>query len=869
MPNAANRILHLSDLNIVEGDALEQMADRLKAAFQSSEGFAPFDFIVVAGDIVLPTGDADARARAFQRAHEFLERLKQSLLAKPENSRILIVPGDHDWDAEGHFLHFNKFRRGWYGCDVNVHELRMEDNDRSASAFVVDQSAENACFMLMNSYWGTMDGSDILGKGCITPNQRFQFQKYISENSWRRDAAKLVVMHLHVLPPPKGGGRGGEDVEQFCVTDFSTTLEWMTNQKVVAVFHGYARSTGFSLLRTNWQSGKPPIEGQYSKEIVLLGAGTMSARTDLSNPSNGLKQFQRVDINLNPRRFFDSTIVSTIYDFRGESWQASPEIISSHQTHTAFQTQLVESEQFTCDQIREYSNHPLRGDDTSGSWFWDTYNTCWEVKPTDPQPSDQVKQVIGETPLKEPSANYSPKTNFLYRLVTELKQHNRKKSIFELLPFQLDAIYTYCALFFKNEDIESEAIKEFSTDAWLTMLESNDTTAHPRWTHLDWANWTIANEVSEWKLREKPDCVGIVDLGYGLLRTIDAIGKMLPERNDKTGQNCTHIEQKYLGIDISEDIKSRVKDMIGAGNNNSSFFSDRRTKMFRGFEDHFTAEAGRFFWRSKNPRLEELRTDGFNVFVCAYAMHHCSNNFRVRKCLIDGSFFDFIKVHVSGINKYLADNFTRLFRTDTDAGIRDEICTSLAWLYQQRNKGGNRQKNPYTAHAEDVARYVERVLDLAFPNSQLELLRNVYRTLQAGGLVCIADPNGMSRTFNRQEIFRKASIAVAHFSDWPDMARMLHTAGFRRIRIFRQVRLNGLQVRRTAVAESAIKFVLNREDAYKVPRDQAFSETIMAESFDKFSINVAGSVVSPLEILDQHLGYIAIAEKPAGGSGVE
>jgi hypothetical protein len=620
--------------------------------------------------------------------------------------------------------------------------------------------------------------------------------------------------------------------------DYPATIEWLSKQQTVITLHG--PPPGYALLRTD-EILTAQAKRRLGTELMVLGTGACGVDDGKHDDKN---QFQAIVVNLRPRRFLESTIERTWFHWDGENWVSSPISFNSHQTFSAFQKRLVEAEQFTCDQIHENMKHPLRSE-PADDWFWNHYNDVWKDLNPNESPPD------GETPLHR-------KELFLDRLVSKLKEYNSSRSIFELLPFQLDAIYTYAAIFFGNEDIEEAAVREFKTKPWQSWLRFNDISDYARWSHLDWANWIIADQLRAWAIKNMPECVGIVDLGYGLLRTIDSIGRNIPD---------APLEQRYLGIDLSSDQLRSAKKMLAEATNASTFFNNPKTKKFQQIGDYFVTYSGRRFWRRDNPLLPALSADGFNVFVCVYAMHHCSNMFRVRKSLMDGSFFRFI-VHSarSGV-EHLKKHLGSQILDRVDAGMRDEFIRSLVLLSQEVYSHDSQLEEPNRVRHHLVQSSIERVLELAFPDTQLEIYKMVFDTMRDGGLLCIADPNGMSRTFNRQEIFRNAAIAIAHFSDWTDAVSTIHKAGFQRIRVFRQIRLNSLQVRRVAIPDESIEAILAEEgesEIGRIARLRSFNESILPERFEQFKseFHLPAATVSSLEILDQHMGYILIAEKP-------
>ena len=821
------RILHLSNPQV--GDATqsrERARVIIRALITNSENRDLFDFIVVTGDIK----DRGANpVPAYEKATLFLEELGRTLLRENDHSRILIVPGNHDWSKDSGFLDYNRFVQQWYGDNEQAHCLKSADDEKAPVAYLVVHREDDVVCLLLNSYW-EHPGTDRLVIGRVCDAQRQAFDTLLA--SLYPDTSpcppKLALMHQHLMQTHDYPEHQRKAIFS---QDYSATIEWLSKQKTVVAFHGPPPS--YTLLRID-DGHTPQAELHLGTELMSLGAGACCP--DDGKPEEEY-QFQAIAVNLKPRRFLESTIEKMAYRWDGGNWVSSPRRFTSHDTFSAFQKDLVEAEQFTCDQLREGMSHPLRSEQTD-DWFWNHYNELWSKN--NPQGPDGGKPSLAR------------KKDFLTELVARLKEHNSSRSIFELLPFQLDAIYTFTAIFFGNADIEEAAICEFKTQPWQSWLKFNDIVDYARWSHLDWANWIIANHIREWISINEPKRVGIVDLGYGLLRTIDAIGRNLP---------ASPVEQRYLGIDVSGDQLQAAKEMIAHARNSSSFFANRKTKPFEQILEYFVEESGRKYWIPNNHHLSALKENGFNVFVCVYAMHHCSNSFRVQKSLQDGTFFRFIAHSPESGREHLEANLGSHILDRLDDSQRRDFLQDLVMLSKAGNSG--------LSQSRDVTEAIERVLDLAFPDSQLEVYRMVFETIQDGGLLCIADPNGMSRTFNRQEIFRSSAIAVAHFSDWVDAASMAYKAGFRKIRVFRQIRLNSLHVRRVEIPPESIKAIVTGavDSAGQEARMRSFHENIMKEEFEQFKAvfpTMAPRTVSALEILDQHMGYILIAEKPKG-----
>src|SRR5690349_21072827 len=108
------RILHLSNLRV--GDttqSLERARAIIRALNTNSETDKDtFDFIVVTGDI---KDRSASPVSAYEKANLFLENLEGALLREKDHSRILMVPGNHDWSKDSGFLDYNRFVKQWYG----------------------------------------------------------------------------------------------------------------------------------------------------------------------------------------------------------------------------------------------------------------------------------------------------------------------------------------------------------------------------------------------------------------------------------------------------------------------------------------------------------------------------------------------------------------------------------------------------------------------------------------------------------------------------------------------------------------------------------------------------------------------------------
>jgi len=801
--------------------------------------------IVLTGDLV--DALSEDKSEAYSKVAEFARLLGKELLDSDKPDRILFVPGRTDWCKQTGFEHYNKFVKKWYDSSENIWEVAKTPEKATSPVSLLANSQDlGMLFVLVNSMWKSTEGK--LEPGGIGLAQQKAIDSEIALRLKEAKPPRIVLMHDHVYPLVSNSTKQEHRLE---TQELAQDLKWLAQTGTHLVLQGQRHQDSMLLLRSSeWLS--------FSRrgELLFVGTGACLANDSMSRKDKNEKnQFQLLSVSVSPRPFLDSTVVNTPYLWNGKSWDPS-EDSCSHVTHTSFQGSLVEAEQFTCDDISENTSHPLRSG-TTDEWFWQHYVAAW----ADHSP-------LGDA---HTSSSVQTKTAFLKSLIEKLREFNKSRSIFELLPFQLEAVYTFSAIFFTNDDIEKEAIREFNTDEWRSWLQFNSANNYLRWNHLDWANWIIGSEVNHWLMENKVSQAGIVDLGYGLLRTIDAIGHMIPP---------TVTERKYIGLDVSEELKIKVKQMVQEGSVSSNFFHDKkRIKPFQHINEYFLSVSGRKFWLdSSYPYRKEIEDDKFNIFVSAYAMHHCCNNFRVSKSLRDGSYFRFINCNDNQkLLRHLTCFKERLFLEATVTS-RQDIIDDLVFLAKDRVPNGPEHYNPLIeqtplsvpAHSykssDDIVRsYIDSILAKVYPNTQQQVYDSIYKTMGAKGLLCVADPNGMSRTFNRQEIFRNSAIAVAHFSDWPDTVKLLNKSGFKELKVFRQVRMNDLQVRRVQVSPSVIKIVIAEEKPNRELKRQIFGDLILAESFAGFpNPKLPEREVSALEVLDQHMGYIVVGAKSEG-----
>ena len=144
------------------------------------------------------------------------------------------------------------------------------------------------------------------------------------------------------------------------------------------------------------------------------------------------------------------------------------------------------------------------------------------------------------------------------------------------------------------------------------------------------------------------------------------------------------------------------------------------------------------------------------------------------------------------------------------------------------------------------------------------LLERVYELLKDGGLLCLADPNGFSASFNRMMIFEDPLLAASYFNDFAEAAALLERKGFAIERLIRQVRLQDNSV-------SNIDISVDRASLMSPAAKQRWLSDVLLHDNEsrkngEYREHLREYLQEPatqLDYSDIHLGYVIIARKLA------
>ena len=97
---------------------------------------------------------------------------------------------------------------------------------------------------------------------------------------------------------------------------------------------------------------------------------------------------------------------------------------------------------------------------------------------------------------------------------------------------------------------------------------------------------------------------------------------------------------------------------------------------------------------------------------------------------MDGSFFRFIAHSAQSGVEHLKKHLGSQILDRVDVGMRTEFIDSLVYLSYELNLNNPRAEG----HRSQVQSSIETVLQLAFPDSQSDVYKMVFDTMQDGGL---------------------------------------------------------------------------------------------------------------------------------------
>lgn len=854
-------ILHLSDFHF-GGENQDHAVKASKSFLYSLKSGAFFDqsreidFVVITGDFT-NKGDVDG----FVKASEFLSELSALLKVRREN--VIVCPGNHDLQLDvtgASWNPFISFYKNFYGKDATAKfdEIKAAEDSLSGRIGFVDvrvsRDPANVLFVAFNSAANMMKADD---PGRIGKPQMNLVSKLAKDAGSDNAIAKIAVLHHHILPVLSESLPGMKEVykhDRDVIRDSSEMMRFLIQNDFPLVLHGHFHKDFFAATTIPDASFNTRKNESSKRDLVIVGAGSVTCNPMSLHLQEEYYHFQIVTLNLSPSQYYEPRVIVEPFHYERGGWKKEGKIeypVSISELHE----KIFQKEKF-------FGDHDFLQADPWGlspdEWFWDILSKTITGTEFD---IEQKEEHFGLTEKKVEKHSLSPlvegeKEKILELLVRNIKVYNRCRNfVFTATPAQLDGIYTFTSMFFTPKELNDYASREFQKSQWKDFIDLIQSRREDpvNWSHLDWANEIIAERVA---LHLKDEIEGgglkeifILEGGFGGLKTILALLYHLWEHSERIMKDQCLI--RYRGIDIAHELVDHAKKVVDLARSetsleNSASLQDREIR--KGFYDIFNRlnsfdkktplfQRGNLYDEIMDADFAVKYRKHVDVFIASYMMHHIYNSRRLVRSIHRRTFRKMLDVACGGdIHRY-ADRMCPQVLKEGCSAVRfienvaaDEKGIKAEWLQQNSR------------------------------NLQSEIYRRTYDLLKVGGLICIADPNGFSKTFNRRIIFDQPNIAIASFSDVKGCLQDLFEAGFRNFEVWRQARLGdntivnlpylGFSQKITTLGQ-----ILEKDfDLLKYNKDEEWPK-IMSET-----LHTQG-VAHPLEVEDQHLGYIIIGKK--------
>ena len=421
---------------------------------------------------------------------------------------------------------------------------------------------------------------------------------------------------------------------------------------------------------------------------------------------------------------------------------------------------------------------------------------------------------------------------------TKQKNKIRKES--------LPNIYTPVAILIPPSQFAAYSRISFESQPWENLIHTSqvDKTYHEN--HLHYSNAWMAEKISV-HLRSlmKNDRyrdslrggLRILEGGVGGANTTQMVLRGLKElwekeqyeRTERTGHR---LKVQYLGYEINPAFVARLRD----------FFQGKvDTDSRSSFLSHFPLEP----WDRQDElviaqdmvegiqRLEQDESyhKSVHIFVCSYAFHHVPNG----KDFKDYLFFQENQIRRQNIANIFAQKVENLLFGNDEYTRLDEIYQ----LGNQAKSFTEYVRNPSHQDENDIKYLCRNLSELLnrdasedvknrFINEflidpKLETLRKIRNLLVPGGILMIADPDGMSN-FNAEKILQDPEMVVAHFLKIDEITELLSQARFENIR----------------------KYIVGKT------RDER----------EKYRFDIVEKPGNLVDFEDDNLGYIIFAQRP-------
>lgn len=833
MKNSFN-ILHITDIHI--GQSKEKYRENDDSSiFRNLDNACKnikkcddtIDFIIITGDI--SERDISDKEKIEQNIKNFFDHLQSKLVAplKISPERVLVVPGNHEFGVMDYFIS---------ACNEKKYStVSKSGNDCLVKPLHVTFESEfNIGFTLFNSYCPKQEDN----KKYI-PLINPQDLKEIEEELLNSEIplARIALFHHHLLPLP------AEAENQFPLdsTDIlknaSQMLSWLMKNNYIAVLHGHKHRSYFSkYVVHNFNKDE-----DKEQEINIISGGSFGSKNIPSGVRNGYKI---ITVNTEPDLLNPTIIVKRFFLDNEESLHSqyvSSPTASSEPPRSKFEKELYNKECFLSSNFHVHYDYQ-----ESEKYFWkDITPEKIHIGHGSGDCYSFFKKEEGCLIVNDMQTKRSALSN----LVDIIRKSNRNNGVvFRALTCQLDNIYTFGSLFFDNKEAEQIAINEFAGQEhtfsnFINAIKWQPTYKKREYSHLDWANVIIGNEIFE-HFKHKEKKISLLEAGYGGLCTLVNIAQKLQQGK---------LEIEYFGIDVAESLSNKCKELYNERENTNYLYPLLNVKPFRSFELFNSGNVTDVVTVGGSLGVSELK-GSFDCFVSSYCFHHIPSPKKL------------LEVTANGV-------LPRYFFCENDPGIlwksihEGTILTNYI-LESKRTEFTRIARDSFMNQGKKQANYftIRSELSKCLINHQDETIKGIKRLLTDDGLFIIADPNGYSSSFNRSIIFEDPDIAVSYFNEFTETARMLENNNFLIKSIYRQVKLrNGvvtnIEMNLDWLREDQSNDDFTRRCADIFPHDnwsRKKSSKYRSESRNK------NDDILPLDYEDLHLGYIIVAQKLGG-----
>jgi len=395
----------------------------------------------------------------------------------------------------------------------------------------------------------------------------------------------------------------------------------------------------------------------------------------------------------------------------------------------------------------------------------------------------------------------------------------------------------------RNEMAEA-AMADFSDQRWLQYFNDRLANIEESREHLNLSNQFMANKLFNKLPVVSPDRVTkLIEAGVGGGNTTYYVLKRLFEDQEKPA-NCI----EYLGIELVPSLACSLNHIIknptecdgdlpeliqSLVNNPKSTIAQCLSPLLTGNPDY--PENPLIVYGKMEQIIEEIAEyinpkKKIDAFFTSFAFHHVPNGNAIKSFIagdspnLTPSLADFnyekrllvAEAFASATEKYF-ENFLILRDENKTSAEIAHSCNSILQGYKDNenysqvrvflsllNVGslGWQDINLFCSTIREQFWCPRDVLDRLLHNPQLELLLTVQSMLRDGGVIAIADPDGMS-DFNASYAASDPELTVANFTSSVTLAKMLETIGFSQVECYE------LQHSENSKADVVKKILLN------------------------------------------------------------